>query len=65
MADQSHLHMLEQGIDAWNQWRQEHHTVQIDFSGADFRGASLRRVNLSGARMNGADLSGADLGESL
>src|SRR5579864_702369 len=65
MAEQSHLHLLNLGIEAWNQWRQEHHAVQPDFSHADFRGAHLKRVNLSGARLNSADLSGADLSESL
>ena len=65
MAEQYHLDVLHQGIDVWNQWRQEHHSIQPDFSGADFKGAQLRRVNLAGARLNGADFSGADISESL
>ncbi len=65
MTEQYHLDVLRQGIDVWNQWRQEHHSIQPDFSGVDFRGAQLSRVNLSGARLNGADLSRADLKESL
>src|SRR6266567_4364640 len=65
MAEQYHLDLLHQGIDVWNQWRQDHHSIQPDFSGVDFKGAQLRRVNLAGARLNGADFSGADISESL
>src|SRR6266702_6704582 len=65
MAEQYHLDVLHQGIDVWNQWRQEHHSIQPDFSSVDFKGAQLGRVNLAGARLNGADFSGADLRESL
>ena len=61
MAEQYYLDMLHQGIDVWNQWRQEHHSIQPDFSGVDFKRAQLRRVNLAGARLNGADFSEADL----
>jgi hypothetical protein len=37
MAEQYHLDVLHQGIDVWNQWRQEHHSIQPDFSGVDFK----------------------------
>ena len=65
MAEQYHLDVLHQGIDVWNQWRQEHHSIQPDFSSVDFKGAQLGQVNLAGACLNGADFSGADLRESL
>src|SRR6266566_3053064 len=65
MAEQYHLDVLHQGRDVWNQWRQEQHAIQPDFSSVDFTGAQLGRVNLAGARLNGADFSGADLRESL
>src|SRR5436190_23685701 len=32
MAEQYHLDVLHKGIDVWNQWRQEHHSIQPDFS---------------------------------
>ena len=63
MTEQDLLAILHQGRDIWNQWRQEHHAIQPDFSGVDFRGAHLSRVNLAGALLNGADFSGADLRE--
>src|SRR6266516_4145628 len=65
MAEQDHLDVLHQGRDVWNHWRQEHQSIQPDFSGVDFTGAHLGRVNLAGARLNGADFSGADLREAL
>ena len=70
MAEQYHLDVLHQGIDVWNQWRQEHHSIQPDFSSVDFKGAQLSRVNLAGARLNGADfreslLIRADLSEAI
>ena len=64
MAEQYHLDVLHQGIDVWNQWRQEHHSIQPDFSGVDFKGAQLRRVNLAGARLNGANFSGVDFSDA-
>src|SRR6266702_1273207 len=65
MAEQYHLDVLHQGINVWNQWRQEHHSIQPDFSSVDFKVEQLGRVNLAGARLNGADFSGADLRDSL
>jgi len=64
MAEQYHLDVLHQGIDVWNQWRQEHHSIQPDFSSVDFKGAQLGRVSLAGAHLNGADFSGADLSDA-
>src|SRR6266567_3699385 len=56
MANQQHLDILKQGVEAWNQWRNEHADVQPDLSRAN-----LSRANLSGAHFWLADLSGANL----
>ena len=79
MADQQHLDLLKQGIEAWNQWREKHAHIQADLSRAnlshadlhcaDLRranlsGADLRRANLKGARLNEANLRGARLNEA-
>jgi Pentapeptide repeats (8 copies) len=66
MANQEHLDILEQGVEIWNQWRQEYPDVQPALSGADLGGARLRDADLSWAHLNeahlrDADLSGADL----
>jgi uncharacterized protein YjbI with pentapeptide repeats len=74
MANEQHLKILEQGVEAWNQWREENPDIRPDLNGADLRRADLRRTNLSAvdlrgadlsnANLNGADLSGADLGKA-
>jgi hypothetical protein len=53
MANEEHLAILKQGVEAWNAWRLERPDVRPDLgeanlSGADLRGADLRRVNLGG-----------------
>lgn len=77
MANQEHLDILNQGVEVWNQWRQEHTDVEPDLSeadlseanlsGADLHAANLifathNGVNLSGTNLSQADLYGADLG---
>lgn len=70
MANQEHLDLLiGQGVEVWNQWRQENPDLEPDLSGA-----ILNRANLSGALLSGtnlteasliwADLSGAVLNEA-
>lgn len=56
MANEQHLRILKQGVEAWNQWRKENPKLRPDLSGAN-----LRRANLTGADLVGADLSGANL----
>jgi hypothetical protein len=61
MADQSHLDILQQGVEAWNEWGKQNRTITPDLFGADLPGAYLRKANLNGANLGGANLSGADL----
>ena len=69
MADKEQVSLLQSGVTAWNDWRDETRgdaDVTLDLRGADLRGSHLRRVNLSyadlrDARLEGADLLGADL----
>jgi uncharacterized protein YjbI with pentapeptide repeats len=66
MANQEYLDILKQGVETWNQWRQEHPDILVDLSRADLRVADLRfanlcRVNLSRADLSDANLSDADL----
>jgi hypothetical protein len=64
MANPDHLKRLQQGVDAWNAWRDP--DINPDLSGANLNGAwlegaNLARANLSGAHLSGAHLIGADL----
>src|SRR5712692_1798573 len=71
MANQEHLDILKQGVETWNQWREEHAHIRPDLNGAsltgadlvgiNLRGASLIDASLSGVNLNKADLAGADL----
>jgi|GEM_PF-3236824 len=71
MADEEHLAILRQGVEAWNAWREANPEVIPDLRGANLvgwdlrgvnlKGADLREANLRGARLENADLRGADL----
>jgi hypothetical protein len=59
MANPEHLQILQQGVEAWNQWRDQHRNIR-----ANLRGANLIRANLRGADLHWANLRGASLGEA-
>jgi len=66
MADPDHLSILEQGVEAWNQWRAANPQVipalyNADLYDKDFRGINLSRADLTGARLMRTDLTNADL----
>ena len=67
MANEEHLKILTQGVEVWNDWREENPYIWPDFRGADLSEAKLSRANLDGAHLiranlREADLSGANLG---
>jgi uncharacterized protein YjbI with pentapeptide repeats len=61
MADQSHLDILQQGVEAWNSWRYQNPSIEPNLSEAELPGANLWGADLSKANLWGADLSKADL----
>jgi hypothetical protein len=61
MANKEHLEILKQGVEVWNQWREENPETRPDLRGADLRQAYLSRIDLRGAHLRGAHLSGAVL----
>lgn len=78
MANDEHLAILKQGIEAWNRWREENPEVRPDLSEADLSGADLsptwtgteilsadlREADLSGANLSRANLNGANLSDA-
>ncbi len=61
MANEEHLKILQQGVNAWDQWRKENPHVEPDLSYAALTGSRLREANLSKADLRGANLTRADL----
>jgi uncharacterized protein YjbI with pentapeptide repeats len=64
MANDEHVALLKQGVNAWDERRDEHIRADLsaaDLSGADLSGAYLHDANLHDANLSGADLRGADL----
>jgi TIR domain/Pentapeptide repeats (8 copies) len=58
MANKQHLKIIDQGVEAWNDWRRR--TPEIR---PDLRGADLERKDLKGANLREADLVGANLSD--
>ncbi len=61
MANPEHLEILMKGVEAWNQWREEHPSLLVDLADAGLQGAVLPRVNFRNAFLIEADLRGVDL----
>ena len=64
MANRQHLAILDQGVDAWNEWRELNPSVEPDLRGGSFQGRDLRGLQLDGADLVRADLREADLSNS-
>ncbi len=71
MANEEHLKILKQGVEAWNEWREKNpqitpdlskaNLIMADLSGADLSGADLCEADLNKAVLHAADLYKADL----
>ena len=71
MVVTDYLELIEQGVDAWNQWRSEHpddlpdlesaYLFEKSLPGINLRGANLSRACLIGTNLAGADLTDANL----
>jgi Domain of unknown function (DUF4263)/Pentapeptide repeats (8 copies) len=63
MANEKHLSILKQGIEAWNQWRHENPKIKPDLQGADLRGSSLDGIDFGEANLREVMLCDASLGQ--
>ncbi|NER82345.1 MAG: pentapeptide repeat-containing protein [Leptolyngbya sp. SIO1D8] len=61
MANEKHLEILNQGVEAWNQWREENPKLKPDLSRANLHNANLSYANLSEVNLRGANLNLANL----
>ena len=59
MANSEHVAKLQEGVQAWNDWRDQNSYIRPDFRKADL--GEARRANLSRADLSGADFRGANL----
>jgi len=64
MANPEHLAILRQGVEVWNQWREENPDIQPDFMEAELFNEDLRGADLSKARMFKAILPGVNLSKA-
>ena len=61
MANQTQLDILKEGVDFWNDWRQDNPKIEPSLVGADLRGGHFARANLQKAKLQKANLQNADL----
>jgi uncharacterized protein YjbI with pentapeptide repeats len=65
MADNDHVALLKQGMEAWNKWREENPGIKPDLGGANLTEADLREARLSETvfgNTNLSDVKGLDTG---
>jgi hypothetical protein len=61
MANPEHLQILEQGVETWNAWRDQHRDIKPNLRRADLTKADLTKADLDEANLTVADLRRADL----
>lgn len=64
MANKSHLEIIRQGVQLWNNWRAKSASVTPDLSEAELRAENLSEVNLAGVNLSASNLRGVDLSKA-
>lgn len=64
MANEEHEALLKQGVESWNQWREENPELVPDLSQASLSRANLNEANLSGVNLQNSDLRMANLSDA-
>jgi hypothetical protein len=65
MANQEHLKILREGVEAWNKWRVKNSKTKPDFSDTDFFGLNLAFANLANANLTHTNLSQSELTSAI
>jgi uncharacterized protein YjbI with pentapeptide repeats len=70
MANDKHAEILEQGVAAWNTWRQQDRSTVPDLNGInlrekDLKGIDFRRADLCNANLHQTNLSNANLRKAI
>ena len=55
MADNNQISILSQGVETWNNWREENPDVLIDLKGANLMHMDLENANLTEAELKEAN----------
>jgi hypothetical protein len=56
-----HIRTLKQGVEHWNQWRDQNPQIRPELVGADLTSINLQGANLKDGKLFGAQLKGATL----
>jgi len=64
MANEEQLNFVKQGVESWNQWREQNLDIKPDLSESDLRQANLQKANLSHANLNKVKLQFSNLTEA-
>ncbi|NEO88555.1 MAG: pentapeptide repeat-containing protein [Spirulina sp. SIO3F2] len=60
-GNRKHWEKLNEGVEAWNRWREENPGVSPDLQEANLQGADLKEANFTGANLEEANLQEANL----
>ncbi len=61
MKKEEQLAILRQGVESWNNWREQNRDIEIDLRGVNLEKTDLTDANFSRAKLKGADFSFARL----
>ncbi|MEM7556343.1 MAG: pentapeptide repeat-containing protein, partial [Cyanobacteria bacterium P01_A01_bin.84] len=61
MSNKTHLMILNEGIKAWNDWRNDNPEQKPNLEGADLREKNLTSINLIGVNLSKTNISGQNL----
>jgi TIR domain/Pentapeptide repeats (8 copies) len=65
MANPEHLEILKQGVNVWNEWRDEHPEIIPNIRNAKLKSADLSHANFSHANLDYVDLRDANLDHAI